>query len=180
METVLRQPSQLEQPSPVRRPKFPKSLMEDRKFVDPFQEAQRTLLVSEQTTISPIISLEISQATAQKRAMKSESFFSTIYAYLSMAIAHLKRKFGKNRRARARLTKLGGEVLTQLQYLSLLCEATSCGTPDEALAAQSAFGEAYYEIMTLSANLEKMTEREGEHHLRNYSRQMTKILNAAD
>lgn len=180
METVQRQPSQLEQPSPVRRPSFPKSLMEDHRFVDPFREAQRTLLVSEQTTISPIISLEISQATAKAGAMRSESFFSTVYSYLSMAIAHLKKKFGRSRRARARLTRLGSDALSQLQYLSLLCEATSCGTPDEALAAQSAFGEAYYEIMTLSANLEKMTEREGEHHLRNYARQMTKILHAAD
>ncbi|MFA6490027.1 MAG: hypothetical protein WCT52_05105 [Candidatus Micrarchaeia archaeon] len=180
METVLRQPSSLEQPSSVRRPSFPKSLMEDHKFVDPFREVQRTLLVSEQTTVSPIISLEIAQATAPKGAMRSESFFSTIYAYLSMAITHLKRKFGRNRRARARLTRLGSDALSQLQYLSLLCEATSCGTPDEALTLQSAFGEAYYEIMTLSANLEKMTEREGEHHLRNYSRQMTKILHAAD
>ena len=171
----------MQEPSSVRRPHFPDSLYDKSdKFVNPEAETQRMLIVPEQTISSPIISLEIARATAPKGGLKSDTVFSAIYGYLMSAIAHLKRKFGKSRRARARLTRLGSDALEQLRYLSLLCDACDTRTPEEVLLAEGAFGEAYYEIMTLSANLEKMTEKEGEHHLRNYARQMSKVLNAAD
>jgi len=184
---------QTQEPSSVRRPTFPKGLYDERrdeisgkksfsssKFIDPATEIQRTLIVPEQTISSPIISLEIARATTPKKGMKSESLFATIYEYFFAAIEQLKRKFGRNRRARARLTRLGTQTLDQLRYLSLLCDATACRTPEEALEAESAFGEAYFEIMTLSSNLEKMSEREGERHLRNYANHISKVLRAAD
>ena len=180
MEIVQGQPRQLREPSPVRRPSFPKSLLEERKFIDPELEVQRKLIVSEQTTSSPAISLEMAQSPRMRRAEKRESLFTSMYEYLFAVISQLQRKFGKSRRARARLTKLGSATLEQLRYLSLLCDASEYRTPEEVLAAESAFGEAYYEVMTLSGNLEKMTEKESEHHLRNYMRQMSKVLNAAD
>jgi hypothetical protein len=86
----------------------------------------------------------------------------------------------KGRRARAKLTREGQEALEQLRYLAALCDATSCRTPEEILEAEAAFGEAYYEIMSLSANLQKMSEREQSHHLRRYSRHMSKLLSVAD
>lgn len=177
----IRQGIELEEPSSVRRPHFPKSLYDKPdKFINPEAEAQRILVVPEQTISSPMISLELARATTPRGARRSETVFSTIYEYLLAVIGHMKKRFGKSRRASARLTRMGDEALSQLRYLSLLCDAMSERTPEEVLLAESAFGEAYYEIMTLSANLEKMTEKEGEHHLRNYARQMSKILNAAD
>ena len=102
--------------------------------------------------------------------------FKSAYALLSSWFATIKSRFGRRGRARARLTKEGQRALDQLRYLSLVCDAMDHRSPEEILSAEAAFGEAYYEILNLSANLEKMAEKEGEHHVQRYSRHMASLL----
>jgi hypothetical protein len=177
MEAFQEQPRRVEEPSPIRKPSFPRKLFDEDKFINPEAEAQRRIIASEQAIISPQPSFGFSLEQKPKR---QESLFASIFDYLLAAISKIKRRFAKNRRAQARLTKLGREALEQLRYLSLLCDACSYRTAEETLAAECAFGEAYYEIMTLSSNLERMSEKECEHHLKAYLKQMSKVLNAAD
>ena len=177
MEMIQRQPELLQKEPSARRPAFPKRLFEGGKFIDPEKEAQ--LLLPEQVAASSQVldAVHVQPFSMQKG---KESVLASLYDYLVGWLAHMKKRFAKNRRARARLTRAGERALEQLRYLSALCEATSCRGNEEVLLAESAFGEAYYEIMTLSANLEKMSQAEEGHHVRRYCRQMAKVIQAAD
>lgn len=179
MEVIQKAP-ELVQPVSLRRPSFPKKLFDDEgKFVDPAREA--TLLVPERTVASSLATFEIAQATATARTQKERTrIFHSFVEYLFSLFASLQKRLGRNRRSRARMTAMGYQTLEQLRYLSLLCDATSARTPEEVLEAESAFGEAYYEIMQLSSNLEKMAQREEPHHVRRYAGHMGKVLRAAD
>ena len=186
MEVPKRQLMQnLEQdsPSPVRRPRFPKSLLEKEssKFVDPSAEA--AIILPQQNVASAPIVLELEKLAGKgqevrESVQKKNAVATSIYVLLDFFaafFAKLKKRL-KGRRARARITKQGQTALEQLRYLAALCDATTLRTPEEVLAAEAAFGEAYYEIMNLSANLEKMSVREQSHHLKKYSGHMSKLL----
>lgn len=190
MANIQRQAEPLQQelipsPSPIRRPRFPKQLLlEKEKFVDPSSEAA-IILPQQQVASAPIV-LELEKLMPAQRmaenAQKKNALVSSIYALLDILaslFAKVKRRL-KGRRARARLTREGQEALEQLRYLAALCDATSCRTPEEILEAEAAFGTAYYEIMNLSANLQKMSEREQSHHMRRYASHMGKLLSVAD
>ena len=171
-------------PSPLRRPRFPKQLLlEKEKFVDPASEAA-IILPQQQVASTPIV-LELEKQQEQQLrniTQKRNAIASSIYMLLDFFaafFAKLKKRL-KGRRARAKLTREGQDALEQLRYLAALCDATSCRTPEEILEAEAAFGEAYYEIMNLSANLEKMSEREQSHHLRRYSRHMGRLLTLSE
>ena len=168
------------EPSEVKRPRFPKDLLDKEGFVDPRVEA--SILAPQHSVAASQIVLEAAALSGQMNGRKQqrESFFSSISEYLAAFLGWVKTKFRGNRRARARLTRQGEMALSQLQYLSALCDATSHRSPEEVLAAEAAFGEAYYEIMSLSANLEKMAEKEASHHLHRYSRHMAAVLRAVD
>ena len=176
---------QISSPEPIRRldGKFKRSLLEKESFVDP--AAEMRLLVPEKTVVGSLSSQLVFEqvlegpkfAENRKASRKSEAFIYSVYEHLLALFDMVKKKL-KGRRAKQALTRKGGETLEQLRYLALLCDATECRTPEEALAADSAFGEAYYEIKTLSSNLEKMREEEQEHHVERYSRHMAKLLSA--
>lgn len=177
MEMIQRQPELLQKEPSARRPAFPKRLFEGGKFVDPEKEAQLLLPEQAETRSQVLDAVHVQPLSMQKGR---ESVFSSLYDYIAGWLAQMKKRFAGNRRARARLTRAGERALEQLRYLSALCDATSCRGNEEVLAAESAFGEAYYEIMTLSANLEKMSQAEEEHHVRRYCRHMAKVMQAAD
>ena len=176
----LEQPRQQE-PSIVRRPRFPKSLLVKDKFVDPYAEA--AIILPQQNVASSPIVLELEKLSSQGQEVrasvqKKNAVATSIYVLLDFFaafFAKLKKRL-RGKRARARITRQGQTALDQLRYLAALCDATTLRTPDEVLAAEAAFGEAYYDIMNLSANLEKMSEREQSHHLRKYSGHMSKLL----
>lgn len=169
-------------PSPLRRPRFPKQLLlEKEKFVDPASEAA-IILPQQQVASAPIVLELEKQVELRSITQKRNAVASSIYMLLdffAVFFAKLKKRL-KGRRARAKLTREGQSALDQLRYLAALCDATSCRTPEEILEAEAAFGEAYYEIMNLSANLEKMSEREQSHHLRRYSKHMGKLLTLSE
>ncbi len=169
------------EPSEIKKPRFPKDLFDkESKFINP--KAEASILLPQQSVASAQIVLEAEASARQSngRKQKREMVFSSIYEYLSVFFTWVNRKFARNRRARARLTARGQEALDQLRYLSMLCDATTLRSPEEVLAAESAFGEAYYEIMNLSSNLEKMAEQEANHHLQRYGKHMAAVLSAAD
>jgi hypothetical protein len=180
MESMMRQP-ELVQPPSVRRPAFPKKLLDESdKFIDPFREAS-LILPQQALSVSSALLLEVQTAPdfRQQETRKASMVF-TLIEQLSAWLSWVKKKFRGSRRQRARLTAKGELALEQLRYLSLLCDATECRTPDEALAAESAFGEAYFEIKSLSSNLVRMSQKEEENHFRHYSRHMSSILRALD
>ncbi|MCX6772997.1 MAG: hypothetical protein NTV88_04475 [Candidatus Micrarchaeota archaeon] len=183
---------QLEQPreqklSPARRPRFSATLLEREtsKFIDPAAEAAIVLPQREVASAPIAIELEkLASAQQEVRAavQKQNALSSSIYVlldFLATIFAKVKKRL-KGKRARQKITKDGQQALDQLRYLAALCDATSCRTPEEILEAESAFGEAYYEIMNLSANLERMSEKEQSHHLRRYSKHMSRLLSVAD
>lgn len=169
------------EPSEVKKPRFPKDLLDREGFVDPKVEA--SILAPQQAVASAQIVLEaeaLSREMNGKKSPRESTFFISLKSYLASFLAWVQKRFKGSRRARARLTKQGEAALEQLKYLSALCDATSHRSPEEVLAAESAFGEAYYEIMNLSANLEKMAEKEASYHLHRYSRHMASVLAAVD
>ena len=198
MESFRAQAEPLQQepaiPSSVRRPRFPGearegrknakrakfgSLLEtDSKFIDPLKEA--SLIMPEQTVVSTPLAVEslFSQKYTESTVVAEKSIVSSAYEYLLSIFELFKKKFRGARRKRARLTRRGEEALSQLQYLSALCDATSCRTPDEIIAAEGAFGEAYYEIMKLSSELEKMAVSEQHHHMHKYKHHISSLLQA--
>ena len=124
------------------------------------------------------LSRSLSQVSQEKSG--SKHYFAALYEQVLAWISQVKRKFAKNARARARLTRQGERTLEQLRYLAQLCDATECRTPEEVLAAESAFGEAYFEIMRLSTELERMSKGEDGHHIKRYERHMASLLRALD
>ncbi|MEM2137885.1 MAG: hypothetical protein QW568_02255 [Candidatus Anstonellaceae archaeon] len=173
--------SEFSEPSSIKKPKFPKDLLDREGFVDPKVEA--SILAPQQSVASAQIVLEaeaLSREMNGKKQQRESSFFVSLKSYLASFLAWVQKRFRGSRRARAKLTKQGEAALEQLKYLSALCDATSHRSPEEVLAAESAFGEAYYEIMSLSANLEKMAEKEAPHHLHRYSKHMASVLSAVD
>lgn len=174
---------QIQEPELIRRPRFKKDLLEKETFVDPAKEM--ALLVPEKTVIASFpaqLALEAQFAeehrlAAAKKKGKADAFFYSVYEALLAMFEKVKKRL-RGRKARQALTRKGEEALEQLRYLAMLCDATECRTPDEVLAAESAFGEAYYEIKTLSCNLEKMREEEQAHHVERYSKHMAKLLSA--
>ena len=175
---------QASSPDPIRRSHFKKDLLEKESFVDPVAEMK--LLVPEKTVVANLsnqlvfeqqISEEQRFAASRKNARKADAFFYGIYEQLLALFEKVKRRL-RGRRAKEQITRKGEETLDQLRYLALLCDATEWRTPEEVLAAESAFGEAYYEIKTLSKNLEKMREEEQAHHIERYSKHMAKLLSA--
>ena len=148
--------------------------------------AEMRLLVPEKTVVANLSSQLVFEqhlaneqkfAASKKDSKKSEAFFYSIYEYLLAMFSKVKKRL-RARRGRANLTRKGEETLDQLRYLAMLCDATECRTPEEILAAESAFGQAYYEIKTLSSNLGRMREEEQAHHIEAYSRHMAKLLSA--
>ncbi len=182
METIQEQQLVQPAPKPKQRQKpaksleFPKGLLEDEQFIDPAKEA--ALIVPEMTVASTNIKLEIEAAPkfSAMKMRKRDSFFSKVYGQIVSWLVWVKKRFRGSRRQRARMTKQGERALEQLRYLAALCEITDCRTPDEVIEAEAAFGEAYYEIMGLSANLEKMSQKEEAHHVRRYEKHMSKLL----
>ena len=186
------------QATPVRRPKFPgESLIErpegaqkkavgkfklldsESKFVDPSRET--AVMMPEQAFSSPLaLESQLAQKYTEATVMAKKSLVSSLYEYLLSVLELFKKSFRGSRRKGARLTRRGEEALTQLQDLSALCDATSCRTPEEISAAESAFGEAYYEIMRLSSELEKMAQKEQAHHVHKYGHHMAKFLSSAE
>lgn len=168
---------------PLRRPRFSASLLEKEssRFVDPAAEA--AILLPQQAVASSPIVLELEKGQEARAAVqKKNAVSSSIYVlldFLAAIFAKVRRRL-KGRRQRAKLTIDGRRALDQLRYLAALCDATSCRTPEEILVAEAAFGEAYYEIMSLSENLEKMSEKEQGHHLRRYAGHMTRLLSEID
>ncbi len=187
------------QATPVRRPKFPgESLIErpegaqkraggkfrllesEGKFVDPSRET--AVMMPEQAVFSSPLALESHLAPKYTEAtvVAKKSIVSSLYEYLLSVLELFKKSFRGSRRRGARLTRRGEEALTQLQYLAALCDATTCRTPEEIIAAESAFGEAYYEIMRLSSELEKMAQKEQAHHVHKYKHHMSRFLSSAE
>jgi len=168
------------EPSAIRKPKFPRTPLErEDAYIDPLREAK--LLIPEQTVASATILFEAAADTMRaQRPARSAGAFNSIYEYLLSLFTAAKRRLGGNARCKARLTMQGEEALLQLRYLSMLCDATECRTPEEVLSAEGAFGEAYHEILTLSSNLEKMAEKEQEHHVRHYARHFSSVLRSTD
>ena len=162
---------------PFARGRLSRKLLDDSRFIDPIREAE--LLLPQQQAASQLL-IE-SRVTANMAAKsQKQSFLSALYDQLTAWLSFVKKKFRGSRRQRARLTSEGERALSQLRYLSLLCDASEARTPDEVLAAESAFGEAYYEIMGLSSNLIRMSQKEQDHHLKRYQRHMSAILRATD
>ena len=166
-----------EEPAPVQRPRFPQSLLENEesRFVDPRKEA--TLMLPENSvSFIPIqIALE-AQSMQTEQTIVRKDVFQSLYRMLTGWFAALKTRMSKRARRRARLTKGGQRALDQLRYLSLLCDASEHRSPEEILSAEAAFGEAYYEILNLSSNLERMAQKEDDHHVQRYSRHMASLL----
>jgi len=177
-----------------RNAKFSGALLEregaKENFINPVQEAE-LILPEHNVNLAPIAieargSVFAQEAAvslpgmARKKARKTEGLFTSVYEYLLFIFNNFKRMLYGSTRRRVKLTKKGEEALEQLRYLSLLCDATEYRTPDQILAIEAVFGEAYYEIMTLSGNLQRMSVSEQEHHVRNYSKQMEKLLKSTD
>jgi len=180
IRAIQQQPELEREPSAIRKPKFPRAPLErEDAYIDPLREAQ--LLLPEQAIASSTVMFDTALTTvrAQSSARK-EGVFTSLYEYLLSIFASAKKRLRGSARYKARLTARGEEALGQLRYLSLLCDATECRTPEEVLLAEGAFGEAYHEILNLSANLEKMAEKEQEHHLHHYKRHFSSILRSTD
>ena len=199
MERAIAQQEPMQATSPVRRPKFPgESLIErpegaqrrgrgsfsgllesSSKFVDPRKEA--SLILPEQLS-SSLISIESQLAPKYSEATLAvqKSVLVSAYEYLLSLMELFRKGLRHAGKRRTRLTRKGEEALSQLQYLSALCDATSCRTPDEIIAAESAFGESYYEIMKLSAELEKMSQAEQHHHMSRYTHHISRFLSSAE
>ena len=168
------------EPGKSKRPRFPRAMLErEDAFVDPLREAQ--LLLPEQTVASANVVFDTALLPMHRRASaQRESVFTSIYEYLLAMFATAKKRLRGNARQKARLTQRGEEALAQLRYLSLLCDASECRTPEEVLAAEGAFGEAYYEILSLSSNLMTMSEQEQPHHLAHYKKNFSSVLRSTD
>jgi len=178
---AMQQQLELErEPSSIRKPKFPRTPLErEDAYIDPLREAK--LLLPEQTVVSSTIMFENAIATVRTQSSsKSTGTFASIYDYLLSLFTAAKKRLMGSSRYKARLTSRGEEALAQLRYLSMLCDAMECRTPEEVLAAEGAFGEAYHEILSLSANLEKMAEKEQEHHLHHYKKHFSSVLRSTD
>lgn len=176
----LAAPREIAEPTPVavRKPRFPRSPLEKEssKFIDPRQEAAILLPQQAQMTMPVQLALESQMATEKTIAEKKSNAAYAIYELLLSWFNAIKKRLSARERRRVRVTRQGEEALTQLRYLALLCDATEARTPEEVLAAEGAFGEAYYEILNLSSNLERMAQKEEEHHVRRYRRHMSAIL----
>ncbi|MFA5930410.1 MAG: hypothetical protein WC861_06015 [Candidatus Micrarchaeia archaeon] len=168
------------EPEAVHKPKFPRTPLDrEDAYIDPLREAQ--LLLPEQSVASANVMFDTALATVRTQSsMQGQGTFASIYDYLLSLFISVKKRLRGSARQKARLTARGEEALSQLRYLSLLCDATECRTPEEILAAEGAFGEAYHEILNLSANLERMAEKEQEHHLHHYKRHFSSILRSTD
>ncbi|MCX8195117.1 MAG: hypothetical protein N3G22_03375 [Candidatus Micrarchaeota archaeon] len=178
MEIAQKIPAQIQAP-PARRQRFSPKLLEDERFIDPAKEA--AVILPKQEMLSTIsVELQSPALQVEKRQLAQPSLFAILYEQILSWLNWLRAKFKGSKKERARLTRAGKRALEQLRYLALLCEATEIRTPDEALAADSAFGEAYYEIMRLSANLTSMKEQEREHHHEQYCRYMRRLLRASE
>ena len=178
-EMIVSEPRLASRPSSARRQKLAPKLLSDERFIDPAREAE-LLLPRRQLSSQLVIEFQAASNTGKLQAkMRQQSFIATLYEQLLSWLSWVKRKFKGSRKARRRLTAQGEAALDQLRYLSLLCDATEARTPDEALAAQSAFGEAYYEIMSLSSNLLRMSQKEQEHHLKRYQHHLSSVLRAS-
>ncbi|MCX6772101.1 MAG: hypothetical protein NTX79_08715 [Candidatus Micrarchaeota archaeon] len=180
-QRAIQQQIELErEPSEVRKPKFPRTPLErEDAFIDPLREAR--LLLPEQAEASANVMFDTVMATARTQpSARREGVFTSIYEYLLAMFASAKKRIRGSARQKARLTARGEEALAQLRYLAMLCDATECRTPDEVLAAEGAFGEAYHEILNLSSNLMKMSEKEQEHHLSHYKRHFSSFLRSTD
>ena len=168
------------EPAEVHKPRFPRTPLErEDAYIDPLREAK--LLLPEQTVASTNVMFDTALAAVrtQSRAKKAGTFAS-IYDYLLTLFTSVKKRLRGSARQKARLTARGEEALMQLRYLSLLCDATECRTPEEVLLAEGAFGEAYHEILNLSANLERMAEKEQDHHLYHYKKHFSSVLRSTD
>jgi len=182
-------------PVSVRRPRFPGEARAGRKgakkkagfshlletegkFIDPMKEA--TLIMPEQTVVSTSLAVEslFSQKYTESTVVSEKSIVASAYEYLLAIFNLFKRKFRGATRKKMRLTRRGEQALEQLSYLSALCDATSCRTPDEIIAAEGAFGAAYYEIMKLSNELERMAVSEQHHHVHKYKSHISSLLQA--
>ena len=177
---IQQQPEIEREPAEIRRPRFPRTPLErEDAFIDPAREAQ--LLLPEQTVASANVVFDTALLPMRRRASaQRESVFTSIYEYLLAMFATAKKRLRGNARQKARLTLRGEEALAQLRYLSLLCDASECRTPEEVLAAEGAFGEAYYEILSLSSNLMTMSEQEQPHHLAHYKKNFSSVLRSTD
>ncbi len=179
MEVMQMQPELVQPPALAKRPRFPRRPYDSERFVDPKKEAA-LILPEQQLMAQGMISLEFASAPKYESAQRSESFFTSIYSYLASWLSWVKKRFKGSRRQRAKMTRMGEQALSQLKYLSQLCDATECRTTDEVLAFEGAFGEAYFEIMSLSANLARIRKGEEEHHVKKYTKHMGKLLRAVD
>lgn len=179
MQEIIREPKLASRQSIARRPKFAPKLLDDERFIDPAREAQ-LLLPQQQVSQQLIMEAQAAKASKFSAKVRQQSLLYAIYEQVASWLSSLKLKFRGNRRARQRLTREGERALEQLRYLSLLCDATEARTPDEVLSSESAFGTAYYEIMSLSANLLRMSQKEQAHHIKHYQRHMSAILRATD
>ncbi|MFA6214742.1 MAG: hypothetical protein WC717_05700 [Candidatus Micrarchaeia archaeon] len=168
------------QQAAARKPRFPRRPLErEDAFIDPLREAQ--LLLPEQTVASSNVMFDtVLAATRSQPSVKKESVFLSIYEYLLAWFASAKRRIRGSARKKARLTAQGEEALSQLRYLAMLCDASDWRTPEEVLAAEGAFGEAYHEILSLSSNLMRMSEQEQEHHLHHYRKHFSSVLKSTD
>jgi hypothetical protein len=179
-KAMQQQLEQQREPSSVHKPKFPRTPLErEEAYIDPAREAK--LLLPEQTVASTNVMFDIALATVRTQSsLQKQGTFASIYDYLLSMFNSVKKRLRGNARQKARLTARGEEALAQLRYLSLLCDATECRTPEEILVAEGAFGEAYHEILNLSANLERMAEKEQEHHLHHYKKHFSSVLRSTD
>ena len=168
------------EPAEIRKPRFPRRPLErEDAFIDPLREAQ--LLLPERTVASTNIMLDTALVSVRTRPSKMrENVFTSIYEYLLAWFSSAKKRIRGNARQKARLTMRGEEALAQLRYLALLCDASECRTPEEVLAAEGAFGEAYHEILNLSSNLMRMSEQEQTHHLHHYKKHFSSVLRSTD
>jgi hypothetical protein len=162
---------------PARRSRLSPKLLDDERFIDPAREAQ---LLLPQQQVSTQLQIEQRAPPALSAKERRQSFIATLYDQILTWLAWVKKKFKGGKRARQRLTAQGEQALEQLRYLSLLCDATEARTPEEVLAAESAFGEAYYEITSLSSNLTRMSQKEQGHHIARYQKYMSSILRATE
>ena len=168
------------EPKEIRKPHFPRAPLErEDAYIDPLREAK--LLLPEQTvsSTSALFDAALSTMARQPKTQKAGAFTS-IYEYLLSLFATVRRSLRGSARQKARLTMQGEEALSQLRYLALLCDASECRTPEEVLAAEGAFGEAYQEILSLSSNLVKMSESEQGHHLHHYRKHFSSVLRSTD
>lgn len=162
---------------PQKKPRFPQQLLEkeESRFIDPKAEAA-VMLPELSVSLAPAQLALDTMRVPKRKERNSEGVFASVYDYLLSLFNSIKKSFTKKSRQRARLTMQGERALEQLRYLALLCDATEERSPEEILSAEAAFGAAYYEILNLSANLERMAQPEQEHHTARYSRHMSALL----